>query len=52
MLGKQFVPRRRGTWAGAATGAAGATMRALAGKYVIVMPYTALVSARTRAIAA
>ena len=38
-LGKQFVPRRRGTWAGAPPGVAGLTMRALAGKYVIVMPY-------------
>jgi len=51
-LGKQFVPRRRGTWAGAPTGQAGATMRALAGKYVIVMPFTPVVSARSRHVAA
>ena len=38
-LGRQFVPRRRGTWAGAPIGVAGATMAALAGKYVIVMPF-------------
>ena len=47
-LGKQFVPRRRGTWAGAPPGAAGLTMRALAGKYVIVMPYIPVVIARNR----
>jgi hypothetical protein len=38
-LGRQFVQRRQGTWAGAPTGVAGATMAALAGKYVIVMAY-------------
>jgi hypothetical protein len=51
-LGKQFVPRRRGTWAGAPPGAVGLTMRALAGKYVIVMPYTPIPVARNRHIAA
>jgi hypothetical protein len=51
-LGQQFVPRRRGTWAGAPTGVAGATMRALAGKYVIVMPYVPVRLARTSHIAA
>jgi hypothetical protein len=40
VLGRQFVPRRRRTWPGAPTGAAGMTLAALAGKYVIVMPYT------------
>lgn len=52
MLGQQFVPRRQGTWAGAPTGIAGATMAALAGKYVIVMPYIPIEFARTRLIAA
>ncbi|HET7029178.1 MAG TPA: hypothetical protein VFI34_01600 [Candidatus Limnocylindrales bacterium] len=51
-LGRQFVPRRRGTWAGAPIGAAGLTMQALAGKYVIVMPYTAVPVARNRHVAA
>lgn len=51
-LGKQFVPRRRGTWAGAPTGTAGATMQALAGKYVIVMPYTPTALVRGRHVAA
>lgn len=51
-LGRQFVPRRRGTWAGAPVGAAGATMRALAGKYVIVIGYTPIPVARNRHIAA
>jgi hypothetical protein len=47
VLGRQFVPRRRGTWPGAPTGAAGMTLAALAGKYVIVMPYTPTLVART-----
>jgi hypothetical protein len=51
-LGKQFVPRRRGTWPGAPTGAAGATMRALAGKYVIVIGYSPVPVARNRHVAA
>ena len=51
-LGEQFVPRRRGTWVGAPPGAAGLTMRALAGKYVIVMPYAKVELARpTRHVA-
>ena len=51
-LGKQFVPRRRGTWAGAVTGTVGtATMNALAGKYVIVMPFEPIVLVRHRAVA-
>ena len=50
-LATQFVPRRRGTWAGAPSGAAGQTMRALAGKYVIVMPWVASVVARSRHVA-
>jgi hypothetical protein len=36
-LGKQFVPRRRGTWPGAIPGST--DMSRLAGKYVIVEPY-------------
>ena len=51
-LGKQFVPRRRGTWAGAVTGTIGtATMNALAGKFVIVMPYQPIAVVRHRAVA-
>lgn len=44
--------RRRGTWAGAPTGIAGATMAALAGKYVIVLPYTPIEFSRGRHFAA
>jgi hypothetical protein len=51
-LGKQFVPRRRGTWAGAPTGPGAQTLSALAGKYVIVMAYTPIVLARDRHVAA
>jgi hypothetical protein len=51
-LGKQFVPRRKGTWAGAPLGANGGSLSALAGKWVIVMPYTPIASARGRHIAA
>ncbi|HEX5825403.1 MAG TPA: hypothetical protein VFY18_13175 [Candidatus Limnocylindrales bacterium] len=51
-LGRQFVPRRHGTWAGAPTGEAGATMAALAGKYVIVMPFIPIELARTGHVAA
>jgi hypothetical protein len=47
VLGRQFVPRRRGTWPGAPIGAAGQAMAALAGKYVIVMPYIPIRVART-----
>jgi hypothetical protein len=50
-LGEQFVPRRRGTWPGAPTGAAGIAMRALAGKYVIVMSFTPMAIARNRHVA-
>jgi hypothetical protein len=50
-LGKQFVPRRRGTWAGAPTGVAGASLKAFAGKYVIVMPWVPTTLARTRHVA-
>jgi hypothetical protein len=50
-LGKQFVPRRKGTWAGAVTGANGGSLSALAGKYVIVMSYTPILVARTRPLA-
>jgi hypothetical protein len=40
-LGRQFVPRRQGTWAGALSGTEGAAeMAALAGKYVVVLPFT------------
>jgi hypothetical protein len=48
-LGRQFVPRRRGTWAGAPLGAAGQSLAALAGKYVIVMPFTRIVIDRNLA---
>jgi hypothetical protein len=51
VLGRQFVPRRRGTWPGAPTGAAGRTLAGLAGKYVIVMPYTPILVVRTRSVA-
>jgi hypothetical protein len=51
-LGRQFVPRRHGTWAGAPTGVAGATMAALDGKYVIVMPFVPMSLARAGDIAA
>jgi hypothetical protein len=51
VLGRQFVPRRQGTWAGAPPGIAGATMAALAGKYVIVMAYTPIRYARNGHVA-
>jgi hypothetical protein len=51
-LAEQFVPRRRGTWVGAPIGAAGQTLQALGGKYVIVMPYTPVAMARHRSVAA
>ncbi|MEA2544878.1 MAG: hypothetical protein QOI00_247 [Chloroflexota bacterium] len=47
-LGRQFVPRRRGTWAGAPLGVAGQALAALAGKYVIVMPFTRIVVDRNQ----
>jgi hypothetical protein len=37
-VGRQFVPRRQGSWAGG-TAAGSAIMSALAGKYVLVLPY-------------
>jgi hypothetical protein len=51
VLGKQFVPRRSGTWAGALPGTAVGSLSALAGKYVIVMPYRPIVVARTQHVA-
>jgi hypothetical protein len=52
-LGKQFVPRRRGMWAGAISNTEGAaTMNALAGRYVLVMPYQPVILARHRSVAA
>jgi hypothetical protein len=50
-LGKQFVPRRRGTWAGAPTGIAGASLAGLAGKYVIVMAYVPVLAVRRASVA-
>lgn len=50
-LGRQFVPRRGGSWAGAPIGAAGATLSALSGKYVIVMSYVPIAVARNRHVA-
>jgi hypothetical protein len=37
-LGRQFVPRRQGSWP-SGVGPGGSTMAALAGKYVVVLPY-------------
>ncbi len=51
-LGKQFVPRRRGTWAGAPPGSNGGSLSALGGKYVIVMAYNPIVFARNRHVPA
>ena len=45
-LGRQFVPRRSGTWAGALPGGAGGSLSAFAGKWVIVMPYRLIPMAR------
>jgi hypothetical protein len=50
-LARQFVPRRHGTWAGAPIGAPDATMAALAGRYVIVMPFIRAEISRTVPIA-
>lgn len=53
VLGKQFVPRRRGTWAGAPIGSpTTATLSAFTGKYVLVLPYAPTPIARDRHIAA
>ena len=50
-LGKQFVPRRQGTWPGALTIGDGANeMASLAGKYVLVLPYLPVVVARSRPV--
>lgn len=50
-LARQFVPRRRGTWAGTATGVISQSLAWLAGRYVIVMPYTPIPLTRNRALA-
>lgn len=53
VLGKQFVPRRRGTWAGAPVGSpTTATLSAFSGKYVLVLPYAPTRVARDRHVAA
>jgi hypothetical protein len=53
VLGRQFVPRRRGTWAGAPIGSpTTATLSAFSGKYVLVLPYAPTRIARDRHIAA
>jgi hypothetical protein len=53
VLGKQFVPRRGGAWAGAPAGTpGGSSLSAFAGKYVIVMPFTPVILARHQHIAA
>lgn len=52
VLGKQFVPRRRGTWAGAAIGSpTTSTLSAFSGKYVLVLPYAPTRIVRDRHIA-
>jgi len=52
VLGKQFVPRRGGSWAGAPLGTpGGSTLSGLAGKYVIVMPYEPVIIPRHRHVA-
>jgi hypothetical protein len=51
-LGRQFVPRRGGSWAGAAVDASGVSaLSGFAGKYVIVMPFEPTLSAGERHIA-
>ena len=53
VLGRQFVPRRRGTWAGAPVGSpTTSTLSAFSGKYVLVLPYTPIAVARQRHVAA
>ena len=44
-LGRQFVPRRQGSWPGG-IGDGAATMAALSGKYVLVLPYVATLTPR------
>jgi hypothetical protein len=51
-LGRQFVPRRHGTWAGAPIGPDGAAIAALAGRYVIVVPFVPIEISRTAPVAA
>jgi hypothetical protein len=51
-LGQQFVPRRHGTWAGAPTGPDGAAITAMAGRYVIVMPYLPILASRAERLVA
>lgn len=50
-LGKQFVPRRGGSWAGAPVGSTPSTLSGFSGKYVIVMPYVPTMVAGGRHIA-
>jgi hypothetical protein len=50
-LGKQFVPRRGGSWAGAPLGSPTSTLSGFAGKYVIVMPFVPTLTAGARHIA-
>jgi hypothetical protein len=51
-LGRQFVPRRHGTWAGAPIGPDGAAIAALAGRYVIVVPFVPIELSRMAPVAA
>ena len=47
-LGRQFVPRRQGSSFPSGTGGTGAaTMSALSGKYVLVLPYETIPTPRT-----
>ena len=50
-LGKQFVPRRQGSFPGGATGVAAATMQSLSGKYVLVLPYETIPFSRQFSVA-
>ena len=53
VLGKQFVPRRRGTWAGAPPGSPmTSTLSAFSGKYVLVLPYNPTFIVRNQHVAA
>jgi hypothetical protein len=46
-LGRQFVPRRQGSWPGGInTGAGAAAMASLSGKYVLVLPYRVEIAIR------
>jgi hypothetical protein len=52
-LGKQFVPRRRGVFPGALPGTdAAATLSALSGRYVLVLPFSPTPTARLVPVAA